>query len=136
MQKFSGIYMGRHRRQAGEPEADMEGSGEDNEPQVLATLAQELRQSILQIESKLVTHLQENQEASPRSQSELRETVEKVTANRDLISQVLLDLTHGGKGPEKYANTEASGSHGGNRQQQEHIPYYHTEGQSHGGGAA
>jgi hypothetical protein len=38
MQKFSGIYMGRRRKQAGEPEADMEGSGEDNEPQVLSKL--------------------------------------------------------------------------------------------------
>jgi hypothetical protein len=57
MLNFSGIYMGRRRRQAGEAEADMEGSGEDNEPQVLATLAQELRQSILQTESKWVTHL-------------------------------------------------------------------------------
>jgi hypothetical protein len=36
MQKFSGIYMGRRRRQTGEPEAKMEGSGEDNDPQVLA----------------------------------------------------------------------------------------------------
>jgi hypothetical protein len=47
----------------------------------------------------------------------LRETFEKVTANQDLISQVLLDLTHGGKWPEKYANIEACGSHGWNRQQ-------------------
>jgi hypothetical protein len=60
MQKFSGIYMGRCRKQAGEPEADMEGSGEDSEPQVLANFAQELRQSILQTESALVTHLQGN----------------------------------------------------------------------------
>jgi hypothetical protein len=42
MQKFSGIYMGRRRKQTGEAEADMEGSGEDSEPQGLAILAQEL----------------------------------------------------------------------------------------------
>jgi hypothetical protein len=36
----------------------MEGSGEDSEPQVLTNFAQELRQSILQTESALVTHLQ------------------------------------------------------------------------------
>jgi hypothetical protein len=52
----------------------------------------------------LVTHLQESQEATRRSQSELRETLEKVSANQTLISQVLLDMTHGGKGPDKYAN--------------------------------
>jgi len=112
----------------------MEGSSEDGEPQVLENLAQELRQSILQTESTLVIHLQENQEAAHRSQTELKEALEKVTANQDMISQVLLNLTHGGKGPEKYANRDASGSHGGYRHQQEHIPHYHTEGQSHGGG--
>jgi hypothetical protein len=38
MQKFSGIYMGRRRKQTGEAEAEMEGSGEDSEPQMIATL--------------------------------------------------------------------------------------------------
>jgi hypothetical protein len=47
MQKFSGIYMGRRRKQTSEAEADMEGSGDDSEPQGLATLTQELRKSIL-----------------------------------------------------------------------------------------
>ena len=36
MQKFSGIYMGKRRKQIGEAEAEMEGSGEDSEPQILA----------------------------------------------------------------------------------------------------
>jgi len=49
--------------------------------------------------------------------------------------QLLLQMTHAGKGPEIYANKEASGSHGGTRPQQEHSPHYHTEGQSYGGGA-
>jgi hypothetical protein len=66
MQKFSGIYMGRRRKQTGKPEADMEGSGEDNDPQVLASFAKELQQSIFQTESALVHHLQENQEAVRR----------------------------------------------------------------------
>jgi hypothetical protein len=57
MQKLSGIYMGIRRKQVGEPDANMEGSGEDSEPQVLANFAQELHQSILQTESALVTHL-------------------------------------------------------------------------------
>jgi hypothetical protein len=38
MHKFSGIYMGRHKKQTSETEAEMEGSGEDSEPQVLAGL--------------------------------------------------------------------------------------------------
>jgi hypothetical protein len=70
MQKFSGIYMGRRRKQAGEPEADMEGSGEDSEPRVLASFAKELHQSILQTESALVHHLHENQEAGSAQGSE------------------------------------------------------------------
>jgi hypothetical protein len=65
----------------------------------------------------------------------LRETLERVNASQDKIAQVLLHLTHGGKGPEVHANKEASESHGGTKHQQEHIPYYHTEGQSHGGGS-
>jgi hypothetical protein len=47
---------------------------------------------------------------------------------------MLMAMNHKGKGPESYANKETSGSHGGNRYQQEHIPYHHSEG-SHGGGA-
>jgi hypothetical protein len=62
MHKFSGISMGRCRKQTGEPEAEMEGSSEDNEPQILAGFAKELQDSINQIERALVHHLQENQE--------------------------------------------------------------------------
>jgi hypothetical protein len=46
MQNFSGINMGRRRKQAGETEAKMEGSGEDSEPQILAGFAKELQHSI------------------------------------------------------------------------------------------
>ena len=46
MQKFSGIYMGRRRRQTGEPEAEMEGSSDDSEPQVVAGIEKELKSSI------------------------------------------------------------------------------------------
>jgi hypothetical protein len=55
MQKFSGIYMGRRKKQTSETEAEMEGSGDDSEPQGLAILAQEFRKSINQTESTLVT---------------------------------------------------------------------------------
>jgi hypothetical protein len=133
MQKFIGIYMGR-RKQTGEAEADMEGSGQDNEPQGLAILTQELRKSINQTESTLVNHLQENQEANRRGQAEIAETLRKVDENQTRIAKMLMAMNHKGKGPESYANKETSGSHGGNRYQQEHIPYHHSEG-SHGGGA-
>jgi hypothetical protein len=38
MHKFSSIYMGRHMKQIGEPKVEIEGSGEDNELQVLENL--------------------------------------------------------------------------------------------------
>jgi hypothetical protein len=63
MQYFSGIYMSRSRKQIGEIEAEMEGSGEDSEPQALSGFAKELQYSINQTESALVHHLQENEEA-------------------------------------------------------------------------
>jgi hypothetical protein len=62
MHKFSGIYMGRRIKQTGEPETEMEGSGEDSEPQVLAGIAKELKNSIDNTQSTLEFHLQENQE--------------------------------------------------------------------------
>jgi hypothetical protein len=72
MQKFSSIYMGRRRKQTGETEAEMEGSSEDSEPQILAGFAKELQHSINRTESALVHHLQENQEAMLRGQFEMR----------------------------------------------------------------
>ena len=74
MQKFSGIYMGRCRKQAGEPKADMEGSGEDSEPQILAGFAKELQHSINVTQSTLVHHLQENQETVRSGQVEMTKT--------------------------------------------------------------
>jgi hypothetical protein len=135
MQKFSGIYMGRRRKQTGETEAEMEGSGEDSEPQILAGFAKELQHSINVTQSTLVHHLQENQETVRRGQVEMTETLRKVNESQERLSQLLMQMTHAGKGPEVYANREASGSHGGARPQQEHNPHYHTEGQSYGGGA-
>jgi hypothetical protein len=61
--------------------------------------------------------------------------LKKVSDSQELISWLLMQMNHGGKVPETYGNKEASGSQGGYRHQQEHIPHYHTEGQSHGGGA-
>jgi hypothetical protein len=57
MQKLSGIYMGRRRKQIGEAEAKMEGSGEDSETQMLAGIARDLQRSIELSQSDLVNHL-------------------------------------------------------------------------------
>ena len=81
MQKFSGIYMVRRKKQTSETEAEMEGLGDDIEPQGLAILAQEFRKSIIQTKSTLVNHLQENQETNRRGQAEILETLRKVDEN-------------------------------------------------------
>jgi hypothetical protein len=128
MQKFSGIYMGRRRKQTCETEAEMEGSGEDNESQILAGFARELQHSINLTQSTLVHHLQENQESVRRGQMEITETLERVNASQEKLAQLLMQMTHAGKGLKVYANREASGSHGGTRLQQEHNPRYHTKG--------
>jgi hypothetical protein len=60
MQNFSGIYMGRHRKYTSETEAEMEGSSEDSEPQILAGFSKDLQHSINVTQSTLVHHLQEN----------------------------------------------------------------------------
>jgi hypothetical protein len=135
MHKFNGIYMGRRRKQTGEPEAEMEGSGEDSEPQVLASFAKELQHTIHQTESTLVHHLQENQEAMRKGQFEMRETLERIYVSQEKIAQVLLQMTHAGKWLVIYANKEASGSHGETRAYQEQSLHYHTKGRSFGGGA-
>jgi hypothetical protein len=134
MQKFSGIYMGRRKKQTSETEAEMEGSGDDIEPQGLAILAQEFRKSINQTESTLVTTYRRTRRQTVGMQAEISETLRKVDENQTRIAEMLMAMNHKGKGPESYSNKETSGSHGGNRYQQEHIPYHYSEG-SHGGGA-
>ena len=52
--------MGKRRKQIGEAEAKMEGSSEDNEPQMLAGIARDLQHSIDVSQGNLVHHLQEN----------------------------------------------------------------------------
>jgi hypothetical protein len=100
----------------------------------LAILAQEFQKSIVQIESTLFCHLQENQEANRRGQVEIYETLRKVDTNQTTIAELLMDMSHKGKGPETYDNRETGGSHGGNRYNPDRIPYHQSEG-SNGGGA-
>jgi hypothetical protein len=128
MQKFSGIYMGRCRRQTGEPEAEMEGSGDDSEPQVLAGIAKELKSSIDNTQFTLQHHLQETQETMHRGQVEMRETLERLNAIHEKIVLLLMQMNHGGDGPNNNVNKEASGSQGGTRHHHEQDPHYHTEG--------
>jgi hypothetical protein len=97
MQKFSGIYMGRRRKQTCKTEAKMEGRGEDNETQILAGFAKELEHSINVTQSTLVHHLQENQETVHRGQVEMEETLRKVNESQERLSQLLMQMTHAGR---------------------------------------
>jgi hypothetical protein len=47
----------------------------------------------------------------------MTKSLRKVSESQERVSQLLMQITHGGKGPKVYANREASGSHGGTRQQ-------------------
>jgi hypothetical protein len=73
--------MARRKKHTSETEAEMEGSGDDNDPQGLAFLAQEFHKSINQTESKVVIHLQKNYEANRKGQTEITETLRKVDEN-------------------------------------------------------
>jgi len=86
-------------------------------------------------DSTLVHHLHENQEALRMGHVDMAETLERVNASHERLAQLLMQMTHEGKGPEVYENKEYSESHGGNRPQQKHSPHYHTKGKSYGGGA-
>jgi hypothetical protein len=57
MQKYRGIVMGRRKKNNSETEAEMEGSGDDHEPQGLALLVTEFgkfQQNMNHTESTLV----------------------------------------------------------------------------------
>jgi hypothetical protein len=76
--------MGRRKKQASETEAEMEGSGDDREPQGLAFLAAEFdkfQQTLNLTEGNLVHHLQISQETNLRGQAEITETLKKVDGN-------------------------------------------------------
>jgi hypothetical protein len=146
MQRYSGIFMGRRKKPTSETEAEMEGSGDDREPQGLAFLATEFnkfQQTLNLTEGNLVHHLQENQETNQRGQAEITETLKKVDGNlrkidenQSRITKLLMQMTHQGKNPETYGNKVASGfggSHGEIRYNPERTP--RSEG-SHGGGTS
>jgi hypothetical protein len=63
-----------------------------------------------------------------KGEFEMRETLERVNSIQENIAQVLLQMTHVGKGQKIYVNKEANGSHGETRPYQEQIFHYHAEG--------
>jgi hypothetical protein len=128
MKNFSGIYMGRHRRQTGEPEAEMEGLGDDSEPQTLADIAKKLKSSIDNTQFTHQHHLQETHETMCKGKIDMRETLERLNVIQENILLLLMQMNHGGDGPNNNVNKEASGSQGGTRHHHEQDPHYHTEG--------
>jgi hypothetical protein len=122
MQRYNGIFMGRRKKPSSEIEAEMEGLGDDCEPQGLAFLAtkfDKFHQTINHMESKLVHHLDEYQETNRRGHAEISETLKKVDENLQKMNQnqsriidLLMQMTHQGKDPETYGNKVAGGSGG------------------------
>jgi hypothetical protein len=67
MQRYSGIFMGRRKKEVSETEAEMEGSRDEREPHGLAFLAAEFdkfQQTLNLTEGNLVHHLQESKETN------------------------------------------------------------------------
>jgi hypothetical protein len=90
MHKFNGIYMGRHRKKTCEIEAEMEGTGEDSEPHIIAGFTKELQHSINMTQSILVHHLQENHETMRMGQVEMTETLKRVNDNQERLVKIMM----------------------------------------------
>jgi hypothetical protein len=101
--------MGRRKTLASETEAEMEGSGDDREPQGLAFLATEFdkfHQTVNLTEGNLVHRLQKRQETNRRGQAEITKILKKVDGNlrkidenQTRITKLLMQMTHQGKDP-------------------------------------
>ena len=78
MQKYRGIAMGR--RKINNNEIEVEGLGDDHEPQGLALL-------VTKLESTLVQQLDEYHETSRRGQAEISETLKKVDENLQKMNE-------------------------------------------------
>jgi hypothetical protein len=120
MQKYRGIAMGRRKINNNETEVEIEGSGDNHEPQGLALLVTEFgkfQQNMNRTESTLVRQLDEYQETNRRGQAEISETLKKVdenlqkmNENQTRITDLLMQVTHRGKDPDTYGNKEVGGS--------------------------
>jgi hypothetical protein len=137
--------MGRRKKNTSEIEAEMEGLGDEREPQGLAFLATEFHKfhkTLAGTESNLVHHLQESQETNRREQAEITETLNKVDGNlrkidenQTMITRLLMQMTHQEKDAETYGSKEAGGSQGEIRYNPEKASRSegsHTGGTSHG----
>jgi hypothetical protein len=135
MQRYSGIVMSRRKKPNNETEAKMEGSGDDRETQDLAFLGvkfDKFQHTINLTKSKLLHHLDENQETNRRGQAKIYETLknvdenlQKIDQNQSQITDLLMQMTHQGKDPETYGNKvvgESNGFHGEIRYNPEKAP--------------
>ena len=84
MQKYRGIVMGRRKINKNETEVEIEGSGDDHEPQGLALLVTKFdnfQQNMNRTGSTLVQQLDDYHETSRRGQTEISETLKKFDEN-------------------------------------------------------
>jgi hypothetical protein len=122
MQRYSGIVMGRRKKNNSETKAEMEGSGDEYEPQGLALLVDEFgkfQQNMNCTERTLVQQLDEYQETNRRGHAKISKTlkkvdenIQKINENQTRITDLLMQVTHRGKDPDTYRNKEAGGSDG------------------------
>jgi hypothetical protein len=104
MQRYSGIVMVRRKKNNSEIEAEMEGSGDDHEPQGLDFLVAKFgkfQQNMNCIEITFVQQLDEYQETSRRGHAKIFETLKKVdenlqkmNENQTRITDLLMQVTH------------------------------------------
>jgi hypothetical protein len=88
MQKYRGIAM--DRRKINNSEIEVEGSGDDHEPQglsLLVTKFDKFQQNMNRTESTLVRQLVEYHETSRRGQAEISETLKKVDENLQKMNE-------------------------------------------------
>jgi hypothetical protein len=82
--EVQGIVMGPRKKNNSETEAEMEGLGDNHEPQGLALLVAKFgkfQQNMNRIESTLVQQLDEYQKTNIRGQAKISETLKKVDEN-------------------------------------------------------
>jgi hypothetical protein len=81
-----------------------------SEPRVLAGIEKELKISIYNTQYTLQHHLQETHETMRRGHVDMRETLERLNVSREKIALLLMQMNHGGDGPNNNVNGEANGS--------------------------
>jgi hypothetical protein len=114
MQRYSGIFMGRRKKQTSETKSETEGLGDDREPQGLAYLAAEFHKTLNLTKSNMVHHLQESQETNQKGQDEITKTLKKVDGNlRKIDDNLIRGKTLRCMETERLVDPRSEGSHGG-----------------------